>query len=72
LGGEGERVYRNTALRILETLSGPEFLAAGDPAWEGVLKHGIYHQRKELGVDESVMWGDYFFLEACYQVLHGD
>ena len=72
LGGSGERLYRNTALRILETLSGPEFLAADDPNWEGVLKHGIYHQRKGLGVDESVMWGDYFFLEACYQVLHGD
>jgi len=72
LGAEGERVYRNTALHILETLSGAEFLAAGDPEWEGVLKHGMYHQRKGLGVDESVMWGDYFFLEACYQVLHGD
>ena len=63
--------YYQYALRILDTLSGPEFLAAGDRDWEGILKHGIYHQRKGLGVDESVMWGDYFFLEAVYQVLHG-
>ena len=52
LGAVDERIYRSTALRILETLSGPEFLAAGDPDWEGVLKHGMYHQRKGLGVDE--------------------
>jgi hypothetical protein len=26
-------------------------------AGENILKHGIYHSRKGLGVDESVMWG---------------
>ena len=67
----GNHAYHQYALRILNTLSSPEFLAATDPDWEGVLKHGAYHQRKGLGVDESVMWGDYFLLEAAYQVLHG-
>ncbi len=61
------RFYRMYARRILTTLTEPEFLAIEDPAWEGILKHGIYHQRKGLGVDESVMWGDYFFLEALSQ-----
>ena len=56
--------YRGYALRILDTLCSPEFLGSSTPGWEGLLKHGIYHQRKGLGVDESVMWGDYFFLEA--------
>jgi unsaturated chondroitin disaccharide hydrolase len=28
----------------------------------------MYHQRKGLGVDESVMWGEYFFLEALSKV----
>jgi unsaturated chondroitin disaccharide hydrolase len=58
------RLYRDYALRILDTLTEPEFLAVETPGWEGILKHGIYHQRKGLGVDESVMWGEYFFLEA--------
>ena len=63
--------YRQAALCILETLCTPEFLAVDTPGWEGLLKHGIYHPRKRLGVDESVMWGDYFFLDALYTVLHG-
>jgi len=62
-------LYREYALRILATLTTPEFLAVETPGWEGVLKRGIYHQRKRLGVDESVMWGDYFFLEALSKVL---
>ncbi len=61
-------VYRDYAYRILDTLTEPEFLALETPDWEGILKHGIYHQRKGLGVDESVMWGDYFFLEALSHV----
>ena len=64
-------IYREYALRILETLTNPDFLAHQTPGWEGLLKHGMYHQNKRLGVDESVMWGDYFFLEAIGKVAHG-
>ncbi len=63
------RFYRDYALQILDTLTEPEFLAVETPGWEGILKHGMYHQRKGLGVDESVMWGEYFFLEALAKVL---
>jgi unsaturated chondroitin disaccharide hydrolase len=62
-------LYRRYALRILDTLTDPEFLAVETPGWEGVLRHGIYHRGKGLGVDESVMWGDYFLLEALSKVL---
>jgi len=63
------RFYNDYALRIIDTLTSPEFLAVETPGWEGILKHGMYHQRKGLGVDESVMWGEYFFLEAVSKVL---
>src|SRR2546421_1274149 len=56
--------YRAYAHTILITLCSPTFLANETPGWEGILKHGIYHERKNLGVDESVMWGEYFFVEA--------
>jgi len=62
--------YRDTALRMLEQLAGPEYLAESTPGWEGVLRHGVYHTAKNLGVDESVMWGEFFFVEALAKVLH--
>ncbi|MEU3980888.1 glycoside hydrolase family 88 protein [Streptomyces sp. NPDC026672] len=60
----GAEHYRAYALRILATLRSTEFLAADTPGWQGVVRHATYHQRNGLGVDESVMWGDYYFLEA--------
>ena len=62
-------LYLDYGRRILDTLTGPEFLAIETPGWEGILKHGIYHRRRGLGLDESVMWGDYFFLEALSKVV---
>lgn len=61
--------YRAYALRIMDTLTSPEFLGDNPAGWEGLLKHGIYHLNKGLGVDESVMWGDYFFLETVCAML---
>jgi unsaturated chondroitin disaccharide hydrolase len=63
------RLYRDYAVRILRTLTTPDFLAVETPGWEGILKHGTYHERTGLGVDESVMWGDYFFLEAMSKAM---
>jgi len=56
-------LYRTFALRILDALC-KEHLAVKDTAWEGILKGGVYHIHKQLGVGESVMWGEYFFVEA--------
>ena len=61
--------YRQAALIILDTLTGPEYLANETPGWEGILKHGMYHLNKNLGVDESVMWGEHFFVEAVDKAL---
>jgi unsaturated chondroitin disaccharide hydrolase len=61
--------YRSHAHKILETLLDPEFLAIETPGWEGILKHAIYHQRKGLGIDESVMWGEYYFVLALESIL---
>lgn len=63
------RLYCDYALRIVDTLTEPKFLAIDAPEWEGILMHGIYHANRHLGVDESVMWGDYFFLEAVRETI---
>jgi unsaturated chondroitin disaccharide hydrolase len=66
---ESRETYRNAALTILATLSTDEFLGSTEAAYEGILRHGVYHKPMNWGVDESVMWGDYFFMEALSEVL---
>jgi unsaturated chondroitin disaccharide hydrolase len=60
--------YWSTGIMILRTLC-ERHLAKKDKKWEGILKGGVYHLHKELGVDESVMWGEYYFVEALEQAL---
>jgi unsaturated chondroitin disaccharide hydrolase len=60
--------YWSLAIRILRTLC-EQHVAKKDKKWEGILKSGVYHLPKELGVDESVIWGEYFFVEALEQAL---
>jgi unsaturated chondroitin disaccharide hydrolase len=63
--------YRAAALKILQTLCSDAFLPRRNPEWEGILMHGVYHYHKALGVDESVAWGDHFFVEALVKALAG-
>jgi unsaturated chondroitin disaccharide hydrolase len=66
---EQSAAYRATALKMLDELSGPQYLARDVDGWEGTLLQGVYHTAKGLGVDESVMWGEFFFVEALSKVL---
>jgi len=61
--------YKLAAFTILDTLCSNRYLASETEGWEGILKHGVYHQPKGIGVDESVMWGEYFFVEAIHKAL---
>lgn len=62
------RFYGQTARHILRTLC-TRYLGKDDPAWEGILRGGVYHIDKKLGVAESVMWGEHFFVEALDRAL---
>lgn len=62
--------YWSAAVRILQSLC-EKHLAKSDAKWEGILKGGAYHVNKGLGVDESLIWGEYFFCEALERVLRG-
>lgn len=65
---EAER-YRTAAFNLLDVLCRPPYLAIDQPAWEGILTQQIYHLPKGLGVGESCMFGDYFFVEAIDSAL---
>ena len=70
--GDGGAVYRAYARGILGRLSEPEFLGSAGAAWEGILKQSLYHRGNGMGVDESVMWGDYYFVEALDKLARVD
>jgi unsaturated chondroitin disaccharide hydrolase len=58
-------VYRQYALRILDSLTSSQFLAYEDLEWEGVLKHAAPN-------GESTMFGDYYLLETIWEVFKTD
>ena len=35
---------------------------------EGLLKHGSYHVRGNLAIDDYMIWGDYYYLEALMRL----
>jgi unsaturated chondroitin disaccharide hydrolase len=66
---ENRARYVQAALTILDTLCSPTFLARGKPGQEGVLLHGVYDMPRGVGVDESLVWGDHYFVEAIYKII---
>ncbi|MEO6827869.1 MAG: glycoside hydrolase family 88 protein [Microbacteriaceae bacterium] len=60
--------YREYARRIVARLCQPDFLGSASDDWEGILKHSLYHRGENIGVQESVMWGDYYFVEALHRL----
>ncbi|MDE6880958.1 MAG: glycoside hydrolase family 88 protein [Oscillospiraceae bacterium] len=41
------------------------------PQAGGLLLHGVYSKPAGQGVDESTVWGDYYYVEALYRLLYG-
>lgn len=62
------KAYLDCALRTIDSLS-TNFLGESVDGWEGILRGGVYHIHKDLGVNESVMWGEFFFVEALQRAL---
>ncbi|MBC7928160.1 MAG: glycoside hydrolase family 88 protein [Bryobacteraceae bacterium] len=60
--------YWSTGLRIVRALC-ERYVAKDIPGWEGVVTGGVYHLHKDLGVNESNIWGDYYFVEALEMIM---
>jgi unsaturated chondroitin disaccharide hydrolase len=65
--GDGQR-YEEYARRTLGRLSAPDFLGRVEEGWEGIIKQATYHHGNNLGVNESNMWGDYYYVEALHKL----
>jgi unsaturated chondroitin disaccharide hydrolase len=61
--------YLDYGTRILSKLMSPQFLADPQTGWDGVVKQATYHSANNLGVQESNMWGDHYFVEAIVRYL---
>jgi hypothetical protein len=59
--------YERAAAGIVITLSEDYFNHDGAPG-AGLLRHAVYHKPNGIGVDESCLWGDYFYLEALLRL----
>jgi unsaturated chondroitin disaccharide hydrolase len=55
--------YERAAAGMVMTLS-EQYFNHGGAAGAGLLRHAVYHKPNRIGVDESCIWGDYFYLEA--------
>ena len=62
------KAYREFALTTIGSLAA-NYLGDSVDGWEGILRGGVYHIHKDLGVNESVMWGEFFFVEALQRAL---
>ena len=58
------RLYENAAAHIGASLASGYFAeGTGTGGANGLLKHAVYSKPASEGVDESCIWGDYFYME---------
>ncbi len=62
--------YGSEALSIIKSLI-ESYVAFDEPNANGLLLHGVYAKAGffKKGVDESMIWGDYFFFEALTRIV---
>jgi unsaturated chondroitin disaccharide hydrolase len=60
--------YENSALHIVHSLA-EHYTTKAEPHANGVLKQAVYHKPRNTGVNESCIWGDYFYMEALVRLL---
>lgn len=61
-----KKEFRHVALKILDSLSS-NYLEGKNR--DGILMHGCFHKPMNIGVDESLIWGDYYFIKALMKAL---
>ena len=76
LAGEEKALWEGMARRLLKALADGYLIQKGEEVKRGgILKHATYSKKSPFntctpeGVDEFVLWGDYFFLEGLLRVM---
>lgn len=63
----GKKEFGDIALNILDSLC-KCYLAEEDK--DGILKQGCFNKPKGTDVDESLIWGDFYFMEALTEAIY--
>ena len=61
----GKEEFRQAAINILSSLCNNNLKGAEE---DGILAHGCFHKPENEGVDESLIWGDYYFMESLIKL----
>ncbi|PLR86374.1 glucuronyl hydrolase [Bacillus canaveralius] len=62
------RTYENAALIMIQSLY-ENYTTEIDSEANGILKHAVYYKGGGRGVDESCIWGDYYYFEALIRLV---
>lgn len=62
-------IYKNAYTRILNSII-DKCGNVTDPLCDGILKHTTHALPQNIGIDESAIYGDYFYLEALMRTLN--
>ena len=65
-----DKAYLQVAEQQLATLSSEEYLAKADECGGFLLKHGVENYPQGKFVDASLVYGDYYFIEAMIRYLN--
>ena len=60
-----KKEFKEAAINILNSLC-DNYLCEEEK--DGILRHGCFHKPAGMGVDESMIWGDYYFIEAIMKI----
>ena len=60
--------YENAALNMIQSLV-EDYTTEVCSEANGLLLHGVYYKGGNSGVDESCIWGDYYYFEALVRAL---
>jgi unsaturated chondroitin disaccharide hydrolase len=63
-----KKIYENAALLMIQSLYENYTTEIEAPA-NGILKHAVYYKGGSCGVDESCIWGDYYYFEALIRLV---
>ena len=66
--GKYKPVYDGAISAVLRSLT--DNYTTKNEKSNGILQHGVYNKPEKIGVDECMIWGDYYYAEALMHIIN--